>query len=100
MNSSYQRTIRAYRRGFAGSNALSPIREPRKMLGKQIKKVRSHALVATEVAVRGFIFDVDSGRWREAQLRAQRLLLEGPDDWGRETRSGYAVAGCAGFESQ
>jgi len=44
----------------------SPIRTPKKTR-EQIKKVRSHPWIAKEVAVSGFIFDVDTGRLSEVK---------------------------------
>jgi len=34
---------------------------------REIKKVRSHAWIAKDIPVRGFIFDVDTGRLREVK---------------------------------
>jgi len=41
---------------------------------EQIKKVRSHPWIAKEVAVRGFIFDVDTGRLREVTLDGRQSV--------------------------
>jgi carbonic anhydrase len=38
---------------------------------EQMKKVRSHPWIAKEVPVRGFIFDVDTGRLREVTVDDQ-----------------------------
>ena len=35
---------------------------------EQIAKVRSHPWIAKDVPVRGFIFDVDTGRLREVRV--------------------------------
>ena len=40
-------------------------KDPEENTREQIKKVRSHPWIAKEVAVRGFIFDVDTGLIRE-----------------------------------
>ena len=38
---------------------------------EQIKKVRAHPWIAKEVPVRGFVFDVDTGRLREVTIDGQ-----------------------------
>ena len=43
-------------------------RDPTQNTREQIKKVRSHPWIAKEVPVRGFIFDVDTGRLREVTI--------------------------------
>jgi carbonic anhydrase len=40
-------------------------KDPEENTRAQIRKVRSHPWIAKEVAVRGVIFDVDTGRLRE-----------------------------------
>jgi carbonic anhydrase len=42
--------------------------DPEENTWEQIKKVRSHPWIAKDVPVRGFIFDVDTGRLREVKL--------------------------------
>ena len=42
-------------------------KDPEENTREQIKKVRSHPWIAKEVPVRGFIFDVDTGRLREVK---------------------------------
>jgi carbonic anhydrase len=42
-------------------------KDPEENTREQIKKVRSHPWIAKEVAVRGFIFDVETGFIREVQ---------------------------------
>jgi carbonic anhydrase len=42
-------------------------KDPEENTREQIKKVRSHPWIAKEVAVRGFIFDVDTGVIREVR---------------------------------
>jgi carbonic anhydrase len=42
-------------------------KDPEQNTREQIRKVRSHPWIAKEVAVRGVIFDVDSGRLREVK---------------------------------
>jgi carbonic anhydrase len=42
-------------------------KDPEENTREQIKKVRSHPWIAKEVAVRGFIFDVETGLIREVQ---------------------------------
>lgn len=43
-------------------------KDPSEHTKAQIKKVRSHPWIAKEVPVRGFIFDVDTGRLREVTV--------------------------------
>jgi carbonic anhydrase len=43
-------------------------KDPEANTMEQIKKVRSHPWIAKDVPVRGFIFDVDTGRLREVKL--------------------------------
>jgi carbonic anhydrase len=43
-------------------------KDPAEHTKEQIKKVRSHPWIAKEVPVRGFIFDVDTGRLREVTI--------------------------------
>jgi len=43
-------------------------KDPEENTREQIKKVRSHPWIAKEVPVRGFIFDVDTGRLREVKV--------------------------------
>jgi carbonic anhydrase len=40
-------------------------KDPEENTRAQIRKVRSHPWIAKDVAVRGFVFDVDTGRLRE-----------------------------------
>ena len=47
-------------------------RDPEENTREQIRKVRSHPWIAKEVAVRGFIFDVNTGLLREVQPTAQQ----------------------------
>ena len=51
-------------------------KDPAEHTKEQIKKVRSHPWIAKEVPVRGFIFDVDTGRLQEVtideRVRSQR----------------------------
>jgi carbonic anhydrase len=42
-------------------------KDPEENTREQIKKVRSHPWIAKDVPVRGFIFDVDTGRLREVK---------------------------------
>ncbi|MGA7547866.1 MAG: hypothetical protein WBW24_03765, partial [Candidatus Sulfotelmatobacter sp.] len=42
-------------------------KDPEENTREQIKKVRSHPWIAKEVPVRGFIFDVDTGRLIEVK---------------------------------
>ena len=42
-------------------------KDPEENTREQIKKVRSHPWIAKEVPVRGFIFDVDTGRLSEVK---------------------------------
>ncbi len=42
-------------------------KDPEENTRQQIKKVRSHPWIAKDVPVRGFIFDVDTGRLREVK---------------------------------
>jgi carbonic anhydrase len=41
---------------------------------EQIDKVRSHACIAIDVPVRGFIFDVETGLLREVPPIAQQIV--------------------------
>jgi carbonic anhydrase len=41
---------------------------------EQIKKVRSHPWIAKEVPVRGFVFDVDTGRLREVTIDGRQSV--------------------------
>ena len=55
-----------------GDPSPAPIRffsykDPEENTREQIKKVRSHPWIAKDVPVRGFIFDVDTGRLREVE---------------------------------
>jgi carbonic anhydrase len=43
-------------------------KDPEENTREQIKKVRSHPWIAKDVPVRGFIFDVDTGRLREVKV--------------------------------
>jgi carbonic anhydrase len=43
-------------------------KDPEVNTREQIKKVRSHPWIAKDVPVRGFIFDVETGRLREVKL--------------------------------
>jgi carbonic anhydrase len=43
-------------------------RDPEENTRDQIKEVRSHPWIAKDVPVRGFIFDVDTGRLREVKV--------------------------------
>ena len=47
-------------------------KDPAKHTKEQIKRVRSHPWIAKEVPVRGFIFDVDTGRLREVTIDGPR----------------------------
>jgi carbonic anhydrase len=47
---------------------LFPHEEPEENTREQIKKVRSHPWIVKEVPVRGFIFDVDTGRLSEVSI--------------------------------
>ncbi len=40
-------------------------KDPEQNTKEQIKLIRSHPWIAKEIPVRGFIFDVDTGRLRE-----------------------------------
>jgi carbonic anhydrase len=46
-------------------------KDPEENTREQIKKVRSHSWIAKDVPVRGFIFDVDTGRLREVKALEQ-----------------------------
>jgi carbonic anhydrase len=55
---------------LTGDNSPAPMRflsykDPVEHTKEQIEKVRSHPWIAKDVPVRGFIFDVDTGRLRE-----------------------------------
>jgi carbonic anhydrase len=56
-----------------GDTSPAPMRffsykDPEENARQQIKKVRSHPWIAKDVPVRGFIFDVDTGRLREVKV--------------------------------
>jgi carbonic anhydrase len=60
-----------------GNPSPAPMRffsykDPEQNTREQIKKVRSHPWIAKEVAVRGVIFDVDTGLLREVQATAEQ----------------------------
>jgi carbonic anhydrase len=46
-------------------------KDPAEHTQEQIKKVRAHPRIAKEVPVRGFVFDVDTGRLREVTIDGQ-----------------------------
>jgi carbonic anhydrase len=59
-----------------GDSSPAPMRffsykDPEENTREQIKKVRSHPWIAKEIAVRGFIFDVETGVLREVHQTAQ-----------------------------
>jgi carbonic anhydrase len=47
-------------------------KDPEAHTKEQITKVRSHPWIANDIAVRGFIFDVDTGRLREVTIDKQQ----------------------------
>ena len=49
-------------------------KDPEDHTKEQITKVRSHPWIAKDVPVRGFIFDVDTGRLREVTVNNQRSV--------------------------
>jgi len=55
-----------------GNASPAPMRfsykDPEENTREQIKKVRSHPWIAKDIPVRGFTFDVDTGRLREVKL--------------------------------
>ena len=61
---------------LTGDASPAPMRffsykDPEKNTREQMKKVRSHPWIAKEVAVRGFVFDMETGLIREVQGIAQ-----------------------------
>src|SRR3954464_6890831 len=55
-----------------GDGSPAPVRfysysDPEQNTQEQIKKVRSHPWIAPDVPVRGFVFDVETGRLREVK---------------------------------
>jgi len=57
----------------AGTASVSPERfyafkKPEENVRKQLEKLKSHPCVRKEIVVRGFVFDVDSGRLKEVFL--------------------------------
>jgi carbonic anhydrase len=48
-------------------------KDPEENTRERIKKVRSHPRIAKDVPVRGFIFDVDTGRLREVKALKEKL---------------------------
>jgi carbonic anhydrase len=69
---------------------LFSFKDPEENARAQIKKVRSHPWIAKDVPVRGFIFDVDTGRLRE-------VIVDGPARRRRVRFAAvcYEVVGCA-----
>ena len=51
---------------------LFSFKDPEENTRAQIAKVRSHPWIAKDVPVRGFIFDVDTGRLREVNVNDRR----------------------------
>jgi carbonic anhydrase len=49
-------------------------KKPEENTREQIKKVRAHPWIAKDVPVRGFIFDVDTGRLRKSSLDDRRSI--------------------------
>ena len=56
----------------------SPIKIPKQNTREQIKKVRSHPWIAKEVPVRGFIFDVETGRFGRSKVLEHERSGGGP----------------------
>lgn len=61
---------------LTGDSSPAPMRffsykDPEQNTREQMKKVRSHPWIAKEVAVRGFVFDMETGLIREVQGIAQ-----------------------------
>lgn len=50
-------------------------KDPEQQTKDQIEMVRSHPWISKEVPVRGFIFDVNTGRLREVMAHAEASLL-------------------------
>ena len=64
------RQLNAKLSASTGDKSPAPMRffsfkDPEKNTREQIKKVRSHPWISKDVPVRGFVFDVDTGRLRE-----------------------------------
>ena len=62
---------------LTGDGAPAPMRffsnnDPEEHTKEQIAKVRSHPWIAADVSVRGFIFDVDTGRLSEVTVDEQQ----------------------------
>jgi carbonic anhydrase len=62
--------------GLTGDASPGPMRffayqDPEENTREQIKKVRSHPWISKDVPVRGFIFDVETGRLREVEVLEQ-----------------------------
>ena len=51
---------------------LFSFKDPEENTRAQIAKVRSHPWIAKDVPVRGFIFDVDTGRLRKSSMDDRR----------------------------
>ena len=49
-------------------------KDPAEHTKEQIKKVRSHPWIAREVPVRGYVFDVDTGRLREVTIDGRQSV--------------------------
>jgi len=66
-------------RAATGDASPAPMRffsfkDPEENTREQIMKVRSHPWIAKEVPVRGFIFDVDTGRLSEVKAREEERV--------------------------
>jgi carbonic anhydrase len=64
---------------LTGNASPAPMRflsykDPVQHTKEQIRKVRSHPWIAKEVPVRGFIFDVDTGRLQEVTLDGRESI--------------------------
>jgi carbonic anhydrase len=65
--------LNAKLRASTGDDSPAPMRffsykDPEENTREQIRKVRSHPWIAKDVPVRGFIFDVETGRLREVKV--------------------------------
>ena len=67
---STEEELRSMIERHAGTASVSPERfyvfkKPEENVRKQLEKLKSHPWVKKEIAVRGFVYDVDTGRLRE-----------------------------------
>src|SRR2546423_12411754 len=67
---STERELRSMIESHTGAASVAPqhfyaFKEPEENVRKQLEKLRSHPWVRKEIILRGFVYDVDSGRLKE-----------------------------------